>query len=154
MDALFQLIVFLVLLTLGYVFGRRAESTHYKSIFKREDELRHVVVTTDRIPPPEFLKHEATLVMGSVVISVDYFKLVAAGLRSIVGGRIHAYETLLDRARREAVLRMQAEAADFGATAIINTKFETSSVSGNAGNGIGSMEVLAYGTAMIPKRES
>ena len=152
MDALFQLVVFLVLLTLGYVFGRRAESSHYKSIFEREDQLRHIVVTTDRIPPPEYLKHDSTLVMGSVVISVDYFKVVAAGLRSLVGGRIQAYETLLDRARREAVLRMQEHASDIGAAAIINTKFETSSVSGSAGNGIGSMEVLAYGTAMIPKR--
>lgn len=150
MESLFQIGVFLVLLALGFFFGRRAESQHYKSILKREDELRHIVITTDRLPPPEFVRHGSTLVSGSVVISVDYFKVVTAGLRNLVGGRIRGYESLLDRARREALLRMQAKADALGAEAIINTKFETSRISGNAGNGIGSMEVLAYGTAMIP----
>jgi uncharacterized protein YbjQ (UPF0145 family) len=89
------------------------------------------------------------MVCGNVVISVDYFKTVVAGLRNLVGGNITAYESLLDRARREAVLRMQQEARAGGAQIIINTKFETSRVSGSAGRGIGSVEVLAYGTALL-----
>jgi uncharacterized protein YbjQ (UPF0145 family) len=44
-------------------------------------------------------------VSGSVVVSVDYFKRFLAGLRTLVGGRVTSYETLLDRARREAILR-------------------------------------------------
>ena len=58
---------------------------------------------------------------------------------------------MLDRARREALLRMQEQARIAGAEAIINTKFETSRVSGNNNKGIGSIEVLAYGTALSPK---
>lgn len=150
MEALLQLGVFLTLLLCGYVFGRRAERKHYQSIFQREDELRHIVVTTERVPEPEFMQHRFDLVNGSVVISVDYFKVVAAGLRSLIGGRITAYESLLDRARREALLRMQEQARTMGAETIINTKFETSRISGNAGQGLGSMEVLVYGTALIP----
>lgn len=150
MESLIQLMVFLTLLVLGFVFGRRAERSHYKSIYAREDALRNILITTEKLPPQECLKHRSGLVSGSVVISVDYFKVVTAGLRSLVGGRIRGYESLLDRARREALLRMQAQASAAGAELIINTKFETSRISGNAGNGIGSMEVLAYGTALIP----
>jgi len=152
MEALIQLGIFTFLLFAGFVFGRRAEKKHYRSIFEREDRFRHIVVTNEKVPSPEFIQHDFTMVAGNVVISVDYFKVVSAGLRSLVGGRISAYESLLDRARREAVLRMQEQAQAAGAQTVINTKFETSRVSGNAGQGIGSMEVLAYGTALIPRR--
>ena len=149
MDALIQLAVFIVLLAVGFLFGRRAERKHYASIFEREDELRHVVVLNERFPPAGMLNVDTDMVCGSVVISVDYFKTVVSGLRNLVGGHMSAYESLLDRARREAILRMQQQAVTLGAKTIINMKFETSRVSGSAGKGIGSVEVLAYGTALI-----
>jgi uncharacterized protein YbjQ (UPF0145 family) len=81
---------------------------------------------------------------------VDYFKRLSAGLRSLLGGRISAYESLVDRARREAVLRMKRHAQDQGATHIFNVKLETSSISkGNRGQ-IGSVEIFAYGTGLLP----
>ena len=49
------------------------------------------------------------------------------------------------------VLRMQQQASELGAQAVINTKFETSRISGNANKSVGSIEVLAYGTGMIAK---
>lgn len=149
MDVLIQLVIFLLLLAAGYGFGRRAERKHYESIRAREDALRHVLVLNERFPPPGYTRCDATLVSGNVVISVDYFKTVVAGLRNLVGGNISSYESLLDRARREAILRMQQRAEEIGADAVINMKFETSRVSGNAGQAIGSVEVLAYGTALV-----
>ncbi len=149
MDALIQLGIFFLLLGLGYGFGRRAEKRHYLSILEREERLRHLVVLNERFPPEGMLGHRSDMVCGSVVISVDYFKTVVAGLRNLVGGNISAYESLLDRARREAILRMQEQAASIGADAVINMKFETARVSGNAAQAIGSVEVLAYGTALI-----
>ena len=152
MEAFVQLGVFLMLLATGFIFGRRAEVNHYSSILAREDQLRGIVVSTEKIPAPEYMGYQSGMVSGSVVISVDYFKVVAAGLRSLLGGRIRSYESLLDRARREAILRMQAQANTAGAEIIVNTKFETSRISGSAGKGIGSVEVLAYGTALSPPR--
>ncbi len=149
MDSLIQLAIFIVLLTSGYLFGRSAERKHYASIFEREDKFRHIVVLNLRFPPPGMLNVDTDMVCGSVVISVDYFKTIVSGLRNLVGGHLTAYESLLDRARREAILRMQEQAATLGARAVINMKFETSRVSGSAGKGIGSVEVLAYGTALI-----
>lgn len=144
-----DLIVFLVLLALGYTFGRLAESRHYRSIRSREAELRSIVLMPTKIPPPEYLKHDSQLVCGSVVISVDYFKTVLASLRNLFGGRVGAYESLLDRARREAALRMQEAAQQMGAECVYNVKYETSRIGQNAGKGLGSVEVLAYGTALM-----
>ena len=90
------------------------------------------------------------LVTGSTVVSVDYFKRFVAALRNLFGGRVTPYESLLDRARREAVLRMKAEAQALGASLVFNIKYETASISKGGGYTIGSIEVLAYGTALIP----
>lgn len=147
---LFELVIFLVLLVLGFVFGRLAERRHYRRIREREDAYRGLIVVPGRVLPAKFVHHDSRLVRGNVVISVDYFKVVVAGLRNIVGGRVATFESLLDRGRREAILRMQASAHAYGADAVYNMKFETSRVSGNAGQQVGSIEVLAYGTALIP----
>ena len=144
-----DLIVFLVLLALGYSFGRYAELKHYKSIIQREKEFRDIPVVTTKFPPLAKPFSDAELVTGSVVISVDYFKRFIAGLRNLLGGRVTAYETLLDRARREAILRMKEEARFLGGHIIFNVKLETSSIHKGQKNGIGSVEVLAYGTVLI-----
>lgn len=145
-----DLVILLILLACGYFFGRFYEKRHYKSIIKREAEYRNILVVASRILPVTEKTEASLLVMGSVVISVDYFKRFLASLRSLIGGRITSYESLLDRARREAILRMKKQASTMGADKVFNIKYETSSISKNAKGGIGSIEVLAYGTALIP----
>jgi len=144
-----DLIVFLVLLALGYGFGRYAELKHYKSIIQREEEFRDIPVVTTKFPPLTKPLSDVALVSGSVVISVDYFKRFIAGLRNLIGGRVTAYESLVDRARREAILRMKEEARAFGGHIIFNVKLETSSIHKGRKNGIGAVEVMAYGTVLI-----
>jgi len=147
---MYDLIAFVVFLTLGYVFGEMAEKKHYKSIYEREAKYKKIIAINSRFPPQDGTVRAGSLVTGSVVVSVDYFKRFVAGLRGLFGGRITVYETLLDRARREAILRMKAEADKMGADMVFNLKLETSSISKNAKGKIGSVEVLAYGTALVP----
>ena len=148
---MYDLIIFISLLALGYGFGRYAESRHYKSIIKREKQLNSIPAIASKIPPFRRQDLKSQLVAGNVVISVDFFKRFIAGLRNIFGGRITSYETLLDRARREAILRMKGQAKDLNAEFIFNIKLETSSIYKGRGNAIGSVEVLAYGTALYPQ---
>ena len=145
-----DLIVFLVLLASGYAVGRIAERRHYRSILTREKEMANVMVFTNRFPPLTQQASQA-LVTGSVVVSEDYFKRVVSGLQSLFGGRLRAYESLLDRARREAVLRMKLAARDKGAEIIINVKFQTFSIPGRNPRSFGAVEVMAYGTALTPR---
>ncbi len=104
------------------------------------------IVSKKPIPQPgKIVKME--LVSGCVVISIDYFKRILAGLRNIIGGNISSYETLVDRARREAILRLKEQCPN--ASQIINLRIETSSVFKTSGKGsVGSVEVIAYGTAV------
>jgi uncharacterized protein YbjQ (UPF0145 family) len=147
---MYDLIVLIVLLTIGYVVGRFAETRHYRSIIAREEALRGIPAVTTKLLPTMDPPARTTLVAGNVVISVDYFKKFVAGLRNLAGGRVVAYETLVDRARREAILRMKLDAKRRGAKMVFNVKLETSSISKGRKNSIGSLEVLAYGTAVVP----
>ncbi|HCB38380.1 MAG TPA: hypothetical protein DEP79_01740 [Gammaproteobacteria bacterium] len=144
-----QLLLFLALLILGYVFGRVAETRHLKSIRERERDLRGVMIFSSRFCPPGRVPEQTQLVSGSVVISIDYFKRFLAALRNLFGGPVTAYESLLERARREAILRMKAEASASGADMIINVKTTTAPISQGIYSTIGCVEVLAYGTALI-----
>ena len=84
---------------------------------------------------------------GSAVISIDYFKRFLASLRNIFGGTVKSYESLIDRARREALIRMKEMAGD--ATVIVNVRIETSTIGRSANRkGVGCLEAIAYGTAM------
>ncbi len=149
-----DLIVLATLLAFGYFFGRIAETRHYKSIIKREAQYQHIAAIASRILPQSSHSAEtpdaSILVTGNVVISVDYFKRFLASLRTLIGGRVVSYESLLDRARREAILRMKEQASELGADKVFNIKLETSSISKSAKGKIGSIEVLAYGTALVP----
>jgi len=149
---MYDLIIFLVLLALGYGFGRFAEQKHYKSIIKRERRLNSLPAIAMKTPPSVSTACNSELVSGNVVISIDYFKRFISVLRNLVGGRVTSYETLIDRARREAILRMKEKAKKKGAEYVFNVKFETASIYKGKRQQVGSVEVLAYGTALIPLR--
>jgi len=150
---MYGLALFLFLLTLGYVAGRYQEQRHYRSIMRREAAFRRIpVFATRHLPADLGPGTETVLVTGSVVISVDYFKRFLAGVRMLFGGRMRSYETLIERARREAILRAQDQARRKGAKMLYNLKLETASISKGAKDTVGSVEVLAYATAVIPRR--
>lgn len=151
---MYELVILLTLLAVGYVFGQAAEKRHFRSIKQREHELRHILTFSERFPPTVTPAPDSALVAGNVVISVDYFKSFVAGLRTLIGGRLSSYESLLERGRREAILRMKQDGKTKGATQIFNVKIETASISKSASEGIGSVEVYAYGTALIPPKSS
>ena len=144
----FHILVFVLLILLGYGFGRVAEKKHYKSIIERESRYKDLLVFTVKSPPPNIDITDTNLVSGNVVISIDYFKRFVAGLRKLIGGRLRSYETLVDRGRREALLRMKEQATKLSADLVVNVKLETSSISKGRRGSIGSIEVFAYGTAL------
>jgi uncharacterized protein YbjQ (UPF0145 family) len=154
-DGFFDLLVPLILLIVGYFAGTMAEQSHYKSLRVRELRLRRMPTTNLKLPPPHWRVEKAALVAGSTVISVDYFKRFLAGLRGFFGGRVRSYESLLDRARRESMLRMKEEAAKQGFDAVINVRFESSNIAAPLRNdrGTAGVEVLAFGTALKLARQ-
>ena len=138
----------LFLLALGYTTGTIAERRHYNKILRREEALKHNPIVSFSKNIPNTSVGHSTLVTGSAVVSLDYFKRLLAALRIFIGGNVSAYESLIDRARREALLRMREQAPN--ADVIYNVRIETSSIgkSANTKRQIGSIEALAYGTAV------
>jgi len=144
-----NLVVFLVLLLLAFFAGEWIERRHFKSLRRREQRWRRLPAITLRHIPESWQVEDASLLMGSTVVSVDYFKRFLAGLRFLFGGRVKSYESLLDRARREAVLRLKKAAMDGGYHAVVNVRLETSRMANSRGNeGTAGVEILAFGTGL------
>ena len=133
---------------IGFLAGTFNEKRHYRSIIKREGQLSSVLMFSGETLPDDHKSAELQLVTGSTVVAEDYFKALLAKIRGIIGGRVGSYESLLDRGRREAILRMKEQAHDAGYDFIANVRLETASVYKNARSGMGSLEVFAYGTAL------
>jgi uncharacterized protein YbjQ (UPF0145 family) len=144
---------FLVLIVVGFAFGRMRERAHFNSLAQRERELANIpVINLRAVPNPETVT-DATLLTGDVVIATDYFKGFLASFRNIIGGEVRSYETLMERARREALLRVLEQARSRGASELWNIRYETSNIrSGARRSPAVSVEVVAYGTAIVRRQ--
>lgn len=142
MDAfLFKVLVFVILFTVGWAFGRHAERKHLNELELQERRLAYIRIDNNRFKTSE---HLGQMVSSNVVISHDYFKYVIANIQNFFGGRLTSYESVVDRARREAVVRLKLEAEKMGATHIMGLRLSTTEL-GMQG---GMIEVFAYGTAI------
>ncbi|OAV11735.1 hypothetical protein AO372_1409 [Moraxella catarrhalis] len=139
-EFLIKSLVWLVLVAIGWYFGTRAERGHLKSLIIDEQKYQHIQVSSERFYEPKGV-NESILVVGSVVIAQDKFKQAVAAILSLFGKNLTVYETLLDRARREAVLRAKRQANDAGCHALYGLRFEMTEVQGG-------VEILAYGVAV------
>jgi len=98
-------------------------------------------VNTDFISGKE-IKETLGLVRGSTIRARHVGRDILASLKTIVGGEIKSYTDMINKARDEAVNRMNEEASKLGADAVVNVRFVTAEVMQ------GAAEVLAYGTAV------
>jgi uncharacterized protein YbjQ (UPF0145 family) len=80
---------------------------------------------------------------GVVVRSRGIGGNLLAALRTILGGEIKEYTSLLEEARRHATDRMVANASAMGANAIIMMRFDSNEI------GQSMSEIVAYGTAAV-----
>lgn len=133
-----------VLFGVSYFIGTHNEKKHFANIVSRENALVQLPAVTLKMTEDRPVA-KTQLVMGSVVIGGDFFKQVTAQLASIFGMRISVAESMIDRARREAILRMKEKAA--GADVILNVRVMSMKI-GERGENINGLEALAYGTAV------
>ena len=101
-----------------------------------------IVTTTDNVAGYK-LRQTLGQCFGVVVRSRGIGGNMMAGLRSIVGGEIKEYTSMLEEARRHAIDRMVANATMMGANAILVMRFDSSEM------GETMSEVVAYGTAVV-----
>ena len=94
-----------------------------------------IITTIESVPGKELKRqwHEV----------VAQGKDIGAGLKSLAGGEIKAYNEMMEEARNIAIERMIEKAKSMGANAVIGMKIGTSAVMA------GASEVIAYGTAVL-----
>jgi len=136
------------LLGTGLLIGGAIERAHLRRLERREQALSDILVSDMRWLPAGWRVSEGRLVVGEAVIATDYFKVFVAGLRNLVGGRVRSYQTLVDRARREAIVRMLEQARAAGCNVVWSVRVETSTIQGKQQGKSGGVEVMAYGTTM------
>jgi uncharacterized protein YbjQ (UPF0145 family) len=100
-----------------------------------------IITNIDYIPGKEILEHFG-VVSGSTIRAKHVGKDFAAGIKNLFGGELKGYTDLLEESRREALNRMKDDADKFGANAVINVRFSTSSIAQ------GAAEIYVYGTAV------
>ena len=99
-----------------------------------------LIVTTEYISGKE--TEMLGLVKGSTIQTVNAFKDIGAGLKTLIGGELTKYNEMMDKERKIATDRMIAEAEQLGADAIVCFRYSTSSIMQSAA------EIMAYGTAV------
>lgn len=144
-----EILILLIIVGVTYVTGTIIEKRHYKDVIKREIALikKPIINAGAKTWNSKKKIKKIELVTGEVVISGDYFKNFAATLKSFFGGRLTSFESVLDRGRREAILRMRENAKD--ANFIINAKIESVMINDYyTNNSVPQCAIIAYGTAI------
>lgn len=139
----------LLILAITYTIGSIIDKKHFEKIKKREIALirKPVLNFGSRTQETKRKIRKVELVTGEVVISGDYFKSFVAALKNLFGGRLTSFESIMDRGRREALLRMREQAVN--AHCVINTRIETVMLNSMYDSkSVPQCAIIAYGTAI------
>ncbi len=101
-----------------------------------------MIVTPASGIPGQRVAKDLGLVKGNTIRARHLGKDILAGFKSVIGGEIREYTKMMAEAREQALDRMTEEAESLGADAVLNVRFSTSYVMGNAA------EILVYGSAV------
>lgn len=107
-----------------------------------KDEI--IIVTTNDLPGYS-VEEVYGEVFGLIVRSRNVFSNFGASLRTIVGGEVKGYTTLLADSREQALSRLAEAARAKGANAVLAMRFDSGDIGGIMN------EVAAYGTAVRVK---
>lgn len=100
-----------------------------------------ILTNLETVPGKTITAHYG-LVQGSTIRAKHVGRDIMAGFKNIFGGELKGYTELLKESRDESMKRLQEQAHEMGANAVVNIRFSTSSVAQ------GAAEILCYGTAV------
>ncbi len=148
----------LLILVCGFGIGRYIERQHLNDLDRREKETSDVTVTQVKsFPGGCDSSITPRTLYGEVVIGSDYLKRFLMYVKNILGGELTSYQTMITRARREALLRIVEEAKENGYNAVGNVRMYTTYLGGSAasteGNDMKIAEIIVVGTAYHTSEE-
>ena len=78
-----------------------------------------MIVTTTHTVEGRQITEYLGIVTGEVILGANIFRDVFASIRDVFGGRSGAYEQVLERGRREAILEMVDKGRQLGGDALV-----------------------------------
>ncbi|MFW6129679.1 MAG: YbjQ family protein [Atribacterota bacterium] len=131
--------IILVLITVS--FELRKDQSLEKLSSETEAKKDILLLNSDKIQNRDVIESQG-LVQGNIIFAIWIGKDLSAILRLMIGGELTEYTEMMGKARKIATDRMLEDAEKMGADAVINVRYQTTSVIGSAA------ELLAYGTAV------
>ena len=108
-----------------------------------------MIVTTTHTVEGRQIDEYLGIVTGEVILGANIFRDMFASIRDIFGGRSGAYEEVLERGRREAILEMVERGRSLGGEALVGVDLDYQVLGKN-----GSMLMISVnGTAVKLRRE-
>ena len=108
-----------------------------------------MIVTTTHTVEGRQIDEYLGIVTGEVILGANIFRDMFASIRDIFGGRSGAYEEVLERGRREAILEMVERGRSLGGEALVGCDLDYQVLGKN-----GSMLMISVnGTAVKLRRE-
>ena len=108
-----------------------------------------MIVTTTPTIDGRQIDEYLGIVTGEVILGANIFRDMFASIRDIFGGRSGAYEEVLERGRREAILEMVERGRSLGGDALVGVDLDYQVLGKN-----GSMLMISVnGTAVKLRRE-
>lgn len=132
---------------LGWSIASFFEYRHFSSIRKREEAHNHISLSTRNVH--DHTDTDGVLLVGSVMVSHDFFRTLIIVIRKVIGGNVSLYERLAARGRREAIVRLKEEAELRGIKEVINIRFDTVKISARFLSGVA---MTVYGTGLKDSR--
>lgn len=99
-----------------------------------------LITTTETINGKEL--EMLGVVKGSTIQTVNAFRDIGSGLKTLVGGELKKYNEMMNEARELATSRMIQEAEKMEADAVVCVRYSSASIMQ------GAAEVMVYGTAV------
>ena len=123
-----------------------------KSLLKKLGEIIMVSIeefaisTANDIPGFKILETKG-FIYGLTVRSRGAGGQIGAGIKSIFGGEIKQYVTMMEESRDEALKRAIEHAKELGANGIVAIRFDSNEISDVM------QEILVYGTVVVVEKE-
>jgi uncharacterized protein YbjQ (UPF0145 family) len=122
-----------MLLLFAWGVGTWMAARHEADLAERGTAVAHILVhdrglLEDAVAGP----NPPVMVTGEVTLGVDHFRGFLGQWKNLFGGQIRSYQMVLDRARREALMRLLEQTHSFGYNAVANVRIDFVDISGSA----------------------
>lgn len=155
MEALFGAVSVSVLVLVGWYWGTRRAQFHLATLEERERELSHIFITNSKhfTSPSALPGRDPRLITTELVWGVDRFQTMLAAFVKLFGGEVNSIGDVMARVRREAILRMKAEAQAAGYNALANLKLDAAEI-GDDPQRRQDLKIALLGSATAYRRQS